>query len=326
MAMRKSGIGASEISAVCNMNRFRTALDVYMRKRGLVDDSGGNNATRAGNYLEDGVGRWAADRMGWRLHKVGRTFRHREHRWMLSTPDRQVVTRNGRSWKREALAEIKTTAYPDDWGTEGTDEIPVEYRLQCQQQLSVMRSHDPTIQVNYVPVLFFNRSREHRIYRVDHSPELEDAIVEAGERFWVDHVLTGEPPEFDRATSSAAQYIAAVTKQETAEVVDAPPAGAEWAAQLVAANAALAAAKGTKAEAEYHLRELVGENRGIAGDWGRYLWYTTKSGGTDWQGLCREMFAMLRAGGVMDEKAQAKLIGNHQRPGSRRPKFTPRKD
>jgi predicted phage-related endonuclease len=220
--------------------------------------------------------------------------------------------------------EVKTSGYPEDWGSEGTDQIPLEIRLQCQQQLSVMRCFQPKMALNYVPV-FFLPNREHRIYCVEHSPELEEAIIYAGESFWTDNVEAGVAPEFDTSSESAAKYIAAVCHQTSRAIVKAPPAADQWIEQLTQANIAIDVAERFKNAAEYQLRKLVGANKGIEGDWGRYLWYMRQSGGTDWKALAQEMFAVLRAAGIGNVQGQAKLIENHQRPGTRVPRFTPRK-
>ena len=310
---RKSGVGSSEIAAIVGLSPWADAVDVYNRKLDLVTPRS-SNAMTAGLWLEDSVAAWAADREGWTLRRCNRTLRHRTNRWMLATPDRFRMEMRSKRRTRAGLVEVKTTISTDGWGADGTDEIPDYYRCQGQWQMLVTG-----LKVVHYPVFFF-RSREMRIYRVDHSDELAEALIGAGAEVWHDHVLLKEVPELDPRAESTGAYMAAVLKQEGELVVQAPSEAAKWAEQLLAARHHKSMVEGLETEAENYLKAYVGEHRGIQAPWGRFLWYTTKGGGTDWKALAADLLL------GMSEKAQQEHIKKHARPGGRRVRFTPRKE
>lgn len=79
----------------------------------------------------------------------------------------------------------------DQWGDAGTSQMPRRYICQC---------------VGYMAITGLERWDLHRMragwgrfetmtYTVHRDPEMEGMILEAGERFVRDHLLTGKPPE-----------------------------------------------------------------------------------------------------------------------------------
>jgi putative phage-type endonuclease len=316
LAIRRSGIGSSDIAAICGRSPFGTPLSVYQNKLGI----GGkrtSNAMTSGQWLEDSVASWAANRAGWKLQRCNRTLRHAQRRWMLATPDRFIV--DGR--KRVGLAEIKTAQNPEwidpeKWGrfgADGTDEVPDTYRCQAQWQMSTTG-----LDVVYLPAFFF-LSRELRIFRIEHSADLEEALIETGREFWERHVVAASPPDLDMRSAETGTYLGRVIAERVA-VALAPAEAAPWAAKLVDANRRLAAAEEDKIEAENYLKAYTGDRRGIEGPWGKFLWYTVDSAGTDWAQVARE----LAKEQGLDEVKLAERAAKYQKPGGRRVRFSPR--
>lgn len=319
--IRSMGVGSSDIAAIAGLSPWAQPIDIYRRKLGLAPPAKGAYLT-AGHVLEDPVAKWASRRRGWTLRRCKRTLVHQREPWIVATPDRFICERKVGSARgaRIALAEIKTAGTREGWGTEGTDQIPDYYRTQCQWQLTVIRSRQPHIELVYVPVFFFT-SRQLAIYKVTHSGVLEEALVEVGYEFWHDRVLAEDPPLDDPSQPGVHRYLAEVLGQTSNRVVPAPLEAQRWASQLYAARKMIAEAEGRAAEAEAYLKAYVGEDKGLEGPWGRYLW-SMRSGSTDWKGLAEAMFDKF---GVTED-GRAELVGAHQRDGFRSPRFTPNKD
>lgn len=81
---------------------------------------------RRGNFLEDGVAKWwHADNPDYRMEECG-TFQHRTRRRAYATPDRLLLSPEGRL----ELLEVKTQARMDAWGGEQHGGVPIYYWLQ----------------------------------------------------------------------------------------------------------------------------------------------------------------------------------------------------
>ena len=121
---------------------------------------------------------------------------HRENPWELATPDRELFA-NGDG---AGLLELKTAGFGkvDEWGDEGTDDIPIGYGLQCQHQMMVTG-----YRYVFVQVLFnLDDCREYLVRRDD------DVIAYLRERvyqFWHQHVVADVAPQVDghEATTKA---------------------------------------------------------------------------------------------------------------------------
>ena len=93
-----------------------------------------------------------------------------EHPWMATSLDRRVVG-------EKALVEIKTARFPtDEWGRQGTSEIPTHYIVQCQHELAVTGA-----ETCYVAVLF--AGSEPRLYVVGRDDELIATLIELEAEF-----------------------------------------------------------------------------------------------------------------------------------------------
>ena len=183
LARRSQGLGGSDAAAVLGVSPWRTPLDVYLDKTGQAGPVEPTPAMEWGNRLEDAVADAAAERLGVRLRRRHKTLARREHPWMLAHLDREVIG-------QPAIVEIKTAGFrDDDWGEEGTDQVPRAYVAQAAHYMAVRDRG-----LVHLAVLFL-ADRRLCLYRIGRDPELEQVLVEAERRFWHDHVLARVPPE-----------------------------------------------------------------------------------------------------------------------------------
>jgi len=182
IAARKTGGGASEAGAILGIDPWRTKLDVYER----LIDGGELEQTlpmRIGQLVEEPIAVLAAEREGWKLRKRHVTLRHKDNPFILATLDREIVG------EHEVL-EIKSAgSLHDEWGPDGSDQIPDQYLAQVHQQMAVRG-----VERANVATLFFAQ-RELRIYRIDMDRELADMIIEAWQDFWKHHIEPQVPPD-----------------------------------------------------------------------------------------------------------------------------------
>ena len=282
IALRRSGIGASEVAAVVGEDPWTTPLDVCLRKWGSAEQEKPSLAARLGNLIEEPICALYAEETGSALVPCG-TLRHPDYPWALATPDRAAFV--GRPpWQgidqREqlggalGLVQAKHASMRDRklFGALGTDEVPTRFILQCTWEMGVtgMRRDD-------LPVLF--DKADFGIWRVDWNEDLWRSLLELVGRFWRDHVVTGKPPPID-ASDSYKDWLYrrhptferdAKKKGVLTAVVDGCDVDAlvkRWALAGSFRDAIDLARKQMGNE----LRALIGNAYGLQGGWGKVCW------------------------------------------------------
>jgi len=299
IALRRAGIGSSEIAAVVGLSPYATALDIYARKLGIEDEQPDNEFMRWGRMLEPVI----ADRYAQRYHVdlvTSPTVRHPEHEWMVASPDR--IYADG-----SRLVEIKNVsasrAY--EWGEAGSTRVPERYYLQVLWQMAVTGIHRADLAA-------LVGGNDLRVYDVAYDPTLVEYLTHVGREFWVDHVLAGVPPEIDDLTA-AGRYLAVRYPRDSGETIEADWEIELWIDRLREAREILESAEATRQEAELRIKEFMGEASTLVGRNGRVTYKSTKDVViVDWKAA------------VMEAKVAREVIAAHTsvRPGSRR--FLPR--
>lgn len=166
LAGRRKGITASEIACVMGIApaEWDSPYSLYHRKLGNLPPKEDSDAMERGRILEPYIAdKFQASHPDLYVTGDGRElWRHSERPWQLATPDRLVHDRYPVSHDPLAVLETKTDAGgDDDWGDEGTDQIPVHYRCQVLWQMDVMG-----VTRAYVPMLAM-RSWKLRVYELE---------------------------------------------------------------------------------------------------------------------------------------------------------------
>lgn len=250
---RMRGLGSSEVAAVCGLNPWRSAHDVWLLKRGLADDASEENVrTRMGLRVEAAIAEEYQLDTGAELAHWG-TITGPEP-WMLATPDRSV-------FGARRLVEIKNVGWRSafHWGSDD-DAIPDYYRPQVEWQMLVC-------DVDETDVAAWLGGSEFRIYRIKRNRALGDAIANVCRRFWFDNVLGNVPPAVD-GSDGARRMLAKLYPANTKPMLVATAEANEIAERLVAAKADLSTVEEKKSYLENRLREAIGDADGMLGpDW-----------------------------------------------------------
>ncbi len=196
VALRSKGIGASEIACVVGLHPTRSAFDLWLAKTGQVEqeDFASNPRVRWGRLLEQAIAQGYAIETNREIEWFDKTILGR-HPYQVLTPDAFVV--------HEPIGvDCKNVAWDQagKFGEPGTAEVPDRIALQCHWSLSAL----PERERWDVAALFGGHNL--KVYIVVRDEEVEAMLVEAGERFWVDHVLNGKAPEIT-ATDSTLEWL-----------------------------------------------------------------------------------------------------------------------
>ena len=125
---RRSFIGASDAPAVLGLSPWRTPLDVWAEKVGLLDGSPPTLATRLGHELEDMIARlWVEQHPDADVRNARQTVRHPDLPWLAASTDREVDD--------DGLLECKLVGgrQTGNW----SDGVPLYVQCQAQVQMAV---------------------------------------------------------------------------------------------------------------------------------------------------------------------------------------------
>lgn len=273
LAARRDGITASEIAVVLGLSPFESPFALYHRKRGDLAEMEDSEALRIGRHLESLVCEMFSDRHPeYGLAGDGRQlYRHPDRPWQLATPDSLVFESASYACCCDASQdpeiacacitdgpvatfEAKTSYTYDEWGEDGTDEIPVHYRCQKLWQMDVMG-----VTAGYLGCLFV-QARKYREYELtlddDARADLKLMREEAA-LFYERHLLAGREPDVDwrPATAGALKHLHPDLEDRDVTVTR------TLAGQYRAACAAVRKAEQRKALAENRLRARLGNGR-----------------------------------------------------------------
>ena len=200
---RKQGIGGSDAGAVCGLNPYRTAMQVYQDKTSEDIEEIDNEAMRQGREFEDYVARRFTEETGKKVRRANTMFYHEKYPFMLADVDRMVVGEN-------AGLECKTASpYMTDKWEDG--KIPLSYQIQCLHYMAVCGA-----EAWYIAVLIYGK--EFKYYRIERDEEMIADLIRIEQNFWEEHVLKRQMPSPD-GSKLADSIIAEYYKQTIAETI-----------------------------------------------------------------------------------------------------------
>lgn len=309
MEMRQSGIGASEIAAVCGLSPWATPLDIWMRKATptrppLIVSDIDSMATRLGNTLEEPLRQMYMRETGLMVEKPVTSFIHPDYSFVLATPDGLV----GPGDCLVKGLEIKNVGarMASAW----ENGVPDYVELQCRQNMSVL-------DIDRWDVAALIGGSDFQIHTIERDLELEQTMIEAAKFFWENYVLTDTPPPEDDPERQRELLKALFPGREGKECK--PP---EDVTEFYDACNQLAKLKETekvlsteKAELENRIIEMIGDDYGIEYDQFKFTW-GLQAGSTSYKEIAEEL-----AGG----KIPTDLIEKHRGAAKRVARFTVKK-
>lgn len=177
-AARRFGLGGSEVAAALGLNDWLSPWELFHRKRGALRPPADTEPMYWGRALEPVIAdRWAEDHPGAAVVDPQMMARHRDHSWVLASPDRLVDS--------DGLLEIKTAGWrvADRWED---GKVPDGYAIQAQWAMEVWAR-------DWAEVVVLIGGQDYRAIRFERSPTLAARIIERAQAFW-QLVLDGTPP------------------------------------------------------------------------------------------------------------------------------------
>lgn len=295
LAERRSYMCSSDSPKALGESRYGNGTDVCLEKWGEAPPVLETPQMWRGHALERAVGTAYENRTG---SKIGEEYFtvHPTEPWMAGTPDAQVLSEEGKH------IQIKThnNWVLDEYGSEGTDIIPDEERIQITHELAVTGNRKVDLVVlfgeeaelqmlaglltsNMLTVdevaKYILDKMDFRIFPFDRDPDLENDLVEAIKHFWFTYVVGRKWP-------ANSQY-----RQDDGKMRPATPAEAQWVANLKEVKRQLFIATRNEETVKSALINLIGGNSGIFTDLGKITYKKCKDTVTevvDWENIAKE--------------------------------------
>lgn len=179
---RKGGIGGSDAGAVCGLNPYRTAMEVYYDKTSDEIEEIDNEAMRQGREFEEYVARRFMEATGKKVRRANALYYDERYPFMYADVDRLVVGEN-------TGLECKTASpyMADQWKG---GKIPLSYQIQCYHYMSVFQAD-----AWYIAVLIYGK--EFQFHRIERDEAVISDLIHIEKNFWRDHVEKKILPEPD---------------------------------------------------------------------------------------------------------------------------------
>ena len=186
---RKQGIGGSDAGAVCGLNPYRTAIQVYYDKTSDEIEEIDNEAMRQGREFEDYVAERFCEASGKKVRRANAMYYDEKNPFMLADVDRMVVGEN-------AGLECKTASpYMAEKWEDG--KIPLSYQIQCHHYMSVCNT-----EAWYIAVLIYGK--EFKYYRIERDEQVIADLIRIEKEFWREHVMKRVMPDPDGSKTADA--------------------------------------------------------------------------------------------------------------------------
>lgn len=250
---RKKGIGGSDASVVCGINKYKSPIELWMEKTDQLPYQEAGEAAYWGTVLEDIVRTEFTKRTGINVQIVKQLLQSEDHPFMQANLDGICESPEHGT----CIFEAKTaSAYKvSEWD----NCIPAEYMLQIQHYMAVTGYKG-----TYIAVLIGGNTFKWKF--VERDEEIIDMLINLEADFW-DHVTSFTPPPID-GTDACTKYISErYSESVSGSRVDLQDKAEQLLLEYDESAELLNAATERKQKAENQLKELLGANEvGICGN------------------------------------------------------------
>ena len=258
LAERRTGIGGSDIAAICGMDPDRSAHRVWLEKMGRAPEVKESGPILRGRAMEPLIVQMWAEETGRQILTTDvkkNTWRHPEKNHFIAHVDATAVDfEHGEKWPSVGYAEGKSLGLSTFAKTK-REGLAAKYYLQGQWYFGVLPANVATFggyavhNAELWQLLHFDIPRD---------PEIIGQIQQQAEKFWVDHVLKEVPPPLE--TEPAIEAVPELEAAERKLIVKREDP--EW----LEAVASFWEARGIKKEAEAYEEQTRATLKALAGN------------------------------------------------------------
>lgn len=264
--IRRTKLTASDIPAVLGLSPYRTPADVWRAKVLGEEEYRGNWRTRRGHAVEPIILDAVAEQTGLRVvRRSAETIYHPIFSWLGATPDADVFDGDHLVGTCE-VKDVGLRMAKHWYDFEGALSVPDYVLVQAQVQATLRRV--PRIYVG----VWLATDDEPRHVQLDSDEELWLGILEGCQRFWTDHVLTGQPPPPMSAEDAARTAKSLFPRHTPAKWEPSTPEHEIVATELLEAKRMKTEAESRLKSATARMQSLMGDCEGVSGRGWKATW------------------------------------------------------
>lgn len=299
---RGTYIGGLDAGTICGFNKWESPVELAMRlKSGATPSRKPTLPMKAGLALEDMILDEYAERHDVKLVRQPGFMRHPRFPWAGGHIDAHPEGSPVR-----LIIDAKSTQRDDDWGEEGTDQVPTH--IICQ-----LHWYFPLIDAEAGDIAVLFRNRDYREYHIPRDLEFEAMIFERCHEFWRRYVEGDEVPDLD-GSEGTRRYLADRYPSNNGKIITATDEINEMVAMLRQIRGERAKYETLEATVEARIKQAIGDADGIDTAHGRITWRKASDS------------KRLDVKSLQADPMAAALIAQHMKivPGARR--FLPPRD
>ena len=186
---RKTGIGGSDASVVCGINKYKSPVELWMEKTGQLPYQEAGEAAYWGTQLEPMVRTEFTKQTGIEVKQVKQLLQSEEYPFMQANLDGICEHPEHGTCIFEATT---ASAYK---ANEWENSIPAEYMLQIQHYMAVTGYKG-----TYIAVLIGGNTFKWKFIKRD--DEMIAMLIRLEADFW-EHIKSNTPPPLDGSDASA---------------------------------------------------------------------------------------------------------------------------
>ncbi|MEU3613429.1 lambda-exonuclease family protein [Streptomyces sp. NPDC006872] len=251
-AVRKTGIGGSDIVAICGLNQWTSPLEIWLKKTGQPVprriDEVLDEAAEMGHELEPFVASRFTKKTGLPIFENPGTLRLPEIPWALVNLDRTTKEAG-----LPGVVEIKTrSSYAlNDW----IDEPPVDVQVQTQWQMLLTGWS-----FGYAAASIGGQRTI--VHRIERDEKLIDDLLAIAAEFW-GRVTTGVQPPLDGSHATGQLLDRIHAKPGRKDVIADAAEVEKWLNIRHTAQEQMQAADIALTEADNHLKAMAGDGTDV---------------------------------------------------------------
>ena len=271
---RKTAIGASEAVAVVapEHSPWLTPFKLQQIKLGTAASKPETIYMKLGNLMEPIIGSLLESERGLHLRHANETKRHHLAPNVAASPD--FFALDG-SYGVETKAIFRTS---NEWGDEGTDEVPIRYAIQCRINMAVWNKD------KWVLAALVNGDL--RVYHIYRDRELEDEMIHKLQSWYERHVVEQEPVEM--GAKDLADYVKERFPTSNGTMLESTDEINFLVAEYKEKSDLLVGLDAEVGMLSDRIKNVIADADGIKGPFGQISWKTCKGRKiTDWETLAK---------------------------------------
>lgn len=184
---RQKGIGGSDAAAAVGLSPWKTPYELWLDKTQAITEERDEPYLRWGHILEPVIRQEYSNVTGFGVLNPNEAMVHPKHTFALANVDGIVVETLGDEPRRLFEGKTASAFMPsEEFGAPGTDEVPIQYLMQCQHYMGVTG-------YSMTDLAVLIGGSDFRIYTIEADAELQEELFRQEAEFW-GYVVRNEPP------------------------------------------------------------------------------------------------------------------------------------